>query len=94
MELKEGPIKIKDLSVWFGMKPDTLGKSKPTARQKKLEVLKGFADYHFEGKKLIIDRVKIATYSKAYEFIEAHFQTESGYWPIKVPAHERCAWDI
>ena len=32
MELKEGPIKIKDLSVWFGMKPDTLGKSKPTAR--------------------------------------------------------------
>ena len=22
------------------------------------------------------------------------FQTESGYWPIKVPVYERCAWDI
>lgn len=73
MELKIGPMKIKDLSVWFGLQPETLGKSKPRAREKKMEILKGFADYHFEGKKLIIDKVKIPTYSKAYDFIAEHY---------------------
>lgn len=29
MELQEGKMSIKDLSVWFGLKPDTLGKARP-----------------------------------------------------------------
>ena len=77
MELTQGPISWRDLSIWFGLKPDSLSKHAKT-KQKKLEVLKGFADYHFKGKKLIIDKVKIATYSKAYEFIEAHYLDEWG----------------
>lgn len=29
IELQEGPIMLKDLSIWFGLKPDTLAKSRP-----------------------------------------------------------------
>lgn len=71
-------MKIKDLSVWFGLKPETLAKAKPKAREKKFQILKGFADYHFEGKKLIIDKVKIPEYSKAYDFIDTHYMDEWG----------------
>lgn len=70
MELKEGYMSIKDLSVWFGLKPETLAKSRPSAKEKKFNTLKGYADYHFEGKKLYIDKVKFPIYSKAFEIIE------------------------
>lgn len=88
MELKQGNITWKDLSIWFGLKPDSLSKH-PKTKTKKLEVLKGFADYHFEGKKLIIDKVKIPTYSKAYDFIEAHYLDEWG----KIIDKETCQLD-
>lgn len=69
-ELKEGKMTIKDLSIWFGLKPETLAKSRPESREKKFKILEAYADYHFEGKTLYIDKVKIPTYSKALEVIE------------------------
>lgn len=78
MELHEGPIMLKDLSIWFGLKPDTLAKSRPGTRDKKLKVLNGFADWHYEGKKIIIDKVKVSIYSKAYEIIEKEAPKEWG----------------
>lgn len=29
MQLKQGPISYRDLSLWFGLKPDTFAKSRP-----------------------------------------------------------------
>ena len=34
MELKEGFMTLKELSIWFGLKPDTIGKSKPSSKKK------------------------------------------------------------
>lgn len=70
MELHEGKMSIKELSEWFGLKPETLSKSSQKAKDKKFKILEAYADYHFEGKKLIIDKVKYSTYSKAFEIIE------------------------
>lgn len=70
MELKEGKMAIKDLSVWFGLKPETISKGQKSAREKKFEILKSYADYHFEGRSLIIDKVYYSTYTKAFEIIE------------------------
>ena len=70
MELKEGKMAIKDLSVWFGLKPETISKGQKSAREKKFEILKSYADYHFEGRSLIIDKVYYPTYTKAFEIIE------------------------
>lgn len=70
MELHEGLMSIKDLSVWFGLKPDTLSASHKKAKEKKFEILKTFANYHFEGKKVYIDKVIHPTYTKAFEIIE------------------------
>ena len=36
-ELKEGKMTIKDLSIWFGLKPETLAKSRPESREKSLK---------------------------------------------------------
>ena len=78
MELQEGKMSIKDLSIWFGLKPDTLGKARPQTKQKKYELLKTFADYHFEGKSIIIDRVIIPEYNKALNIIEEEFPKRWG----------------
>lgn len=77
-ELQEGPIMLKDLSVWFGLRPETLAKSRPQAKEKKMKILSAFADWHYEGKKIIIDRVKIPVYSKAYEIVEKEAPKEWG----------------
>lgn len=78
MELQKGKMSIKNLSIWFGLKPDTLGKARPQTKQKKYELLKTFADYHFEGKTLIIDRVIIPEYNKALNIIEEEFPKRWG----------------
>lgn len=78
MELQVGYMKIKDLSVWFGLEPETFSKSSKSAKEKKLKILEAFAEYHFEGRKLYIDKVLIPTYSKAYEIIEKEFENEWG----------------
>ena len=70
MELKEGYMTLKELSIWFGLKPDTIGKSKPSSKEKRLKLLKTYAEYHFEGKRLYIDRVIYPTYTKAFEIID------------------------
>lgn len=78
MQLKEGSMSYRELSIWFGLKPDTLSKSRPETKQKKFKKLKNFCDFHLEGKKIIIDRVYIAEYAKAYDFIEEKFDDEWG----------------
>lgn len=79
MELKEGLITLRDLSVWFGLKPDTITKSTKTAREKKLQKLHLFCDYHMEGKKIYIDKVFIPEYTKALDVFEEKFCDEWGY---------------
>lgn len=78
MELKEGYIKIKDLSVWFGMQPESFSKSSMVTKQKKYNILSGYADFHFEGKKLYIDKVYISEYSSALSIAEAEFEKNWG----------------
>lgn len=79
MKLQEGKITLRDLSLWFGYNSsDGFSKASKSTKEKKLDILKAFADYHFEGKALIIDKVKIDTYSKAYETVEREFPKEWG----------------
>lgn len=74
-ELKEGKITYKELAEWFGISYNTF---KNNGREKRLEILKAFAEYHFDGKSLIIDKVLIPEYQgKAYAYIGNNF---SKYW--------------
>ena len=70
MALKAGKITLRELSIWFGLKPDTLVKSRKSTKEKKLEILKNYCDYHFERRNLIIDKVYYPNYTKAFEIIE------------------------
>lgn len=79
MWLKEGPMTLRELSMWFGLKPDTISKSSKQAKEKKLQKLHLFCDYHLEGKKIIIDRVIIPEYTKAFDVFEEKFEDEWGY---------------
>lgn len=58
--LQEGKYLNKDLAEWFGISANSFNKTK----DKKLEELKDFADYHLEGKRVVIDKVIIGEYSK------------------------------
>ena len=75
-KLNKGQITIVQLSKWFGLSPNTL-KNNKKSREKYLERLKFYADYHFEGKKIIIDKVHIPEYSKGMDIIKKDFFT---YW--------------
>ena len=59
MELKEGYMSLKDLSVWFGFKPNTLPKASANVKSKRFDTLSTYADFHFEGNRLYIDKVII-----------------------------------
>lgn len=72
MELKLGKMTQKELAAWFGISYNTL-KTNPTTKANKLEVLKTYADYHFEGKTIYIDKIHIAEYSRAYSKVEELF---------------------
>lgn len=48
-ELKEGKITWKQLAEWFGTSYDAIRRN--GTRQKKLEILKFYADYHLETTK-------------------------------------------
>lgn len=74
-ELKEGPITVAELAEWFGLRPSTLKHSE--AKAKKLQILSAFADYHMEGRTLVIDKVHEPVYSKAYDKVEQEFD---GTW--------------
>lgn len=71
MELQEGQeLTLQDLANWFGVKIRTLWQK--DRREKKLEVLQRYADYHiiYTGKnqqkikKIIIDKVYVSIYMK------------------------------
>ena len=34
--LQEGPMTLKDLSIWFGLAPSAISNSKPKTKEKKL----------------------------------------------------------
>lgn len=68
----------RELSIWFGLQPDSLSKHQST-KEKKLQKLKTFADFHIDEKgKLIIDRVIIPEYSKPFQIIEQEFPKRWG----------------
>ena len=69
MELKLGKMTYRELSEWFGLKPESLSKN-IKSREKKLQILSQFADFHFEGKSIYIDKILIPEYNKAYFIIE------------------------
>lgn len=77
-ELHLGRMTYEELSIWFGLKPKTFATAKTSTKQRKFEILKTFADYHFEGKAVIIDRIKIPEYSKALSIIEEEFPKHWG----------------
>ena len=79
-ELKEGKITLKELAEWFGVSYDWFCHSK----EKKMQQLKVFADYHLEpcgktGKKfnIVIDKVLCPEYSSAYEEVK---KLKPKYW--------------
>ena len=43
-----------------------------------MKILSGFADWHYDKSRIIIDKVKIPVYSKAYELIEKEAPKEWG----------------
>ena len=77
-ELHLGRMTYEELSIWFGLKPKTFATAKASTKQKKFKILKTFADYHFEGKAVIIDRIIIPEYSKALNIIEEEFPKRWG----------------
>lgn len=77
MELHTGYISWKELAEWFGLSYNTVIKYGKNAKEKKLQKLAGFADFHRQGNRIIIDNVRIPTYSKALDIIENKFLD---YW--------------
>lgn len=73
-QLKEGKITLSELADWFGVALSTM-KNK-TTKENKLKLLKSYADYHYEGNRIVIDKVYIDTYSKAYAFIKEKLPEE------------------
>lgn len=90
MQLKEGPMSYRELSMWFGLKPDTITSGTKSAREKKLQKLSLFCDYHLEGKKIIVDRVMIPEYTKALDVFEEKFSEEWGY--VVDPETHKMSW--
>lgn len=72
--IENSKITLQDLADWFGMGYSTIRAK--NSKEKKLEILKSFADYHFEGKTIVIDKVYIDTYCKAYAFIKEKLPEE------------------
>lgn len=77
MELQNGQeLTLKDLADWFGIKVNSLWVKE--RREKKLDILWRYADYHIEYsgkqkqkiKKIIIDKVYISIYQKNLERVE------------------------
>lgn len=77
--LTPGFMSISDLSAWFGLSPQTLARSKPETRAKKMERLKAFCKYRQESNRgIIIEEIYNPTYSRAFDFIEEHYEEEWG----------------
>ena len=59
-ELKIGKMSNKDIAEWMGVSANTFNKSK----EKYLRELADFADFHLEGKKVVIDKIINPVFSK------------------------------
>lgn len=77
-ELQEGKLTLRELSLWLGLAPTTISNGSAKAKEKKFQILKGYADYHFEGRNIIIDKVHCAVYSKARAIVEKEFPKKWG----------------
>ena len=75
-KLKLGKMTLRELSTWFGLKPDSLSKH-PQSKEKRLKNLTGYAAFHFDGKSLIIDEIFIPEFNKAYDLVDKEFLK---YW--------------
>ena len=79
MELHLGHMTLRELSEWFGYaNRDGLSNASKKTKEKKLEILKTYAVYHLEGKKIIIDKIIHPIYTKAFDIIEREFPKEWG----------------
>lgn len=78
MELKIGKITMKELSLWFGRNEKYMSNSSQSAKEKAFKKLEIYADYHWEGKSLIIDKVKHPVFTKAFDIIEEEFPKNWG----------------
>lgn len=78
MELKLGKMTMKELSLWFGRHEKYISNSSKSAREKAFKKLSVYADYHWEGKSLIIDKIKHPVYTKAFDIIEEEFPKNWG----------------
>ena len=70
MELHKGKMSFKDLALWCGKSPRYFSNASADLKEKFFEIFSFYADYHFEDKKLIIDKVKYPTYTKTFDIIE------------------------
>ena len=68
LKLKEGKITLDELADWFGIAASTMRAKK--TKENKLKILKTFADYHLEKRSIVIDKVYIPVYTKAYTLIK------------------------
>lgn len=71
MELKLGKMTLEELANWFGCSYSTIRKG--NAKKTRLEKLKTYAEYHFEGKSIYIDKIYIPCYSTAYDVVKDKF---------------------
>lgn len=85
--LEEGRITLSELSQWFGLSPATITNGSKSAKEKKFKVLKSFADYHFEGRSIIVDKVYCPVYSKAYPIIQKEYLKHWGKIPVDEKGH-------
>lgn len=74
MQLKLGIMTLAELAEWFSISSSTMRKA--GTKERKLEILKAFADYHFEGRSVYIDKIHIAEYNKAYDVIKEELPKE------------------
>ena len=72
LKLTEGKTTLRFISQWFGYKPDNLGKNKKS-KERCLQRLKYYCDYHFEKNRIVIDKVFIPEYKKSLDIIDEVF---------------------
>lgn len=73
-QLKLGKITLEELADWFGIASSTIRAK--SAKEKKLEILKSFADYHIKGRTIYIDKIYIPEYNKAFHVIKSKLPEE------------------
>lgn len=83
LELQEGKLTLRELSLWFGLAPTTISNGSTKSKEKKFNTLKGYAVYHFEGRNIIIDKVTCPVYSKARAIVEKEFPKKWGVMLMK-----------